>query len=162
MIGYSVRNASDGNWSILGLYSLHIVFFILSFYLAYLPRLSSIFLSLSFLVSHALLVIYHLHWICSLFLPSLFSLLSPLSSPLLPLYLPSAIFPALPLSLLLLSLQCPAGFDSVVPSLLQRAEAIVGRQFANDSEFLYAVLKLLHRIGTRSEEGHRWVRGCVV
>ena len=56
---------------------------------------------------------------------------------------------------LLLSLQCPAGFDSVVPSLLQRAEAIVGRQFANDSEFLYAVLKLLHRIGTRSVEGHK-------
>jgi hypothetical protein len=63
---------------------------------------------------------------------------------------------------LLLSLQCPAGFDSVVPSLLQRAEAIVGRQFANDSEFLYAVLKLLHRIGTRSVEGHRCVRGCVM
>ena len=60
--------------------------------------------------------------------------------------------------LLSAAVECPVGFDSVVPSLLQRADAIVGRQSANDSEFLYAVLKLLHRIGTRSLEGHKCVK----
>ena len=60
--------------------------------------------------------------------------------------------------LLSAAVECPVGFDSVVPSLLQRAEAIVGRQSANDSEFLYVLLKLLHRIGTRSLEGHKCVK----
>ena len=106
---------------------------------------------------------------CLLLTPSL-----PLLNPSLPLptpLLPSLPSPYTPLPLLTppyaLSQIAPA-FDSVVPSLLARADAIINRQCPSDSEYLYAVLKLLHRIGTRSSEGHRcvlcamWCMACGV
>jgi ubiquitin C-terminal hydrolase len=49
-------------------------------------------------------------------------------------------------------------YESVLHALLSTADAIVSRQCPNDAEFLYAVMKLLHRIGTRSVEGHQCVQ----
>jgi hypothetical protein len=49
-------------------------------------------------------------------------------------------------------------YESVLHSLLSTADALVSRQCPNDAEFLYAVMKLLHRIGTRSAEGHECVQ----
>jgi len=51
-------------------------------------------------------------------------------------------------------------FDAVVPTLLQRAEALAVRQGVNDAEFIYSVFKLLHRIGMSSPQGHVCVMSC--
>lgn len=58
------------------------------------------------------------------------------------------------------SIDMQLAFDAVVPALLQRAEALVVRQGVNDAEFVYSVLKLLHRLGTCSAAGHACVMGC--
>ena len=48
----------------------------------------------------------------------------------------------------------PQVFDSVIPSLVDKADYLSGRQGENDPEYIYAVFKLLHRIGTTSHGGH--------
>ena len=48
----------------------------------------------------------------------------------------------------------PQVFDSVIPSLVDKADYLSGRQGENDPEYIYAVFKLLHRIGTISHGGH--------
>jgi hypothetical protein len=48
-------------------------------------------------------------------------------------------------------------FDSVIPSLIDKADILAGRQGDNDPEYIYAVFKLLHRIGTISPGGHSCV-----
>lgn len=58
------------------------------------------------------------------------------------------------------SIDMQLAFDAVVPALLQRVEALVVRQGVNDAEFIYSVLKLLHRLGTCSASGHACVMGC--
>jgi ubiquitin C-terminal hydrolase len=48
-------------------------------------------------------------------------------------------------------------FDSVLPALLAKADVLVGRQCPNDADYVYAVMKLLHRLGTSGGDGHRHV-----
>jgi len=51
----------------------------------------------------------------------------------------------------------PTVFDSVIPSLVDKADFLSGRQGENDPEYIYALFKLLHRIGTISPGGHSCV-----
>lgn len=48
-------------------------------------------------------------------------------------------------------------FETVIPQLLQKADFLVCRQYINDSELVYSILKLLHRIGSASKTGHSCV-----
>lgn len=45
-------------------------------------------------------------------------------------------------------------FEQVIPSLIAKADALAARQGANDAEYIYAVFKLLHRVGASSAAGH--------
>jgi hypothetical protein len=38
-----------------------------------------------------------------------------------------------------------------------KADVLASRQCVNDAEYIYSVLKLLHRVGTSSEQGHQCV-----
>ena len=48
-------------------------------------------------------------------------------------------------------------FNNVVPKLIEKANQLTFRQNRNDSEFIYAVNKLLFRIGISSQNGHSCV-----
>lgn len=61
------------------------------------------------------------------------------------------------------SLDINLAFKATMPTLLARADAVAMRQSGwsqHDSEYLYSVFKLLHRIGTSSRDGHGCVMGC--
>ena len=45
-------------------------------------------------------------------------------------------------------------FETILPALVAKADALASRLGPNDAEFIYAVMKLLHRIGTSSTENH--------
>lgn len=48
-------------------------------------------------------------------------------------------------------------FEHVIPSLIHKAESLCVRQAQNDSEFIYSVLKLLHRLGCSDAKAHACV-----
>jgi hypothetical protein len=48
-------------------------------------------------------------------------------------------------------------FDVIIPVLVKKAEVLAVRQYPNDAEYIYSVLKLLNRIGLTTVKGHTCV-----